>query len=183
MRVAVGILFASLCFAQTEVPDWTPRLLQQVLHSSFPELCVDQIRLRPFKSRSDYFEARFDFVRMLLGTRMRYVIRVNGDPVLLTCGEDAKRAIIAHEVAHVLYYSRRSRLKLLGLVRLLHARSRSRFEREADAEAIRRGYAEGLKQYRNWLYQHVPISALPEKLRDYMSPAEIDALTAGSRLY
>ena len=180
MRVAAGILFASLCFAQGEVPEWAPRLLQQVLQSSFPEIDSNQIRLLPFKSRSDYFEARFDFVKMLPGAKMGYTIRVNTDPVLLTCSEDGRRAIIAHELAHILYYSRRNRVRLFGLARILCRRSRSRFEREADAEAIHRGYAEGLKQYRNWLYQHVPASALRAKLRDYMSPVEIDEFTAGS---
>jgi hypothetical protein len=157
MRLAAGLFFASLCSAQTSLPDWAPRLVQQVTHSSYPELERMPVRLQPFKSDSDYFEARFS----LLSTRMTYVMRVNTSSILLTCSEDARRAIIAHELAHILYYSRRSRLRLFGLARLLRAQSRARFEREADAEAIRRGYAEGLKQYRNWLYQHVPASALP----------------------
>jgi hypothetical protein len=176
MRIATGLLFASFCSAQTTVPDWVPRMVQQVVHASYPELQKREIRLQSFTSKSDYFEARFS----LLATRMSYVMRVNTDSVLLTCSEDARRGIIAHELAHILYYSRRNRMRLFGLVRLLRPQSRARFEREADAEAIRRGYAEGLKQYRNWLYQHVPASALPEKLRDYMSPAEIDAITAVS---
>ncbi len=34
----------------------------------------------------------------------------------------------------------------------------------------------GLKEYRQWLYQHVPAKALAEKKRDYLTPEEIDAL-------
>ena len=51
----------------------------------------------------------------------------------------------------------------------------ARFERAMDREAIRRGYASGLKEYRQWLYTHVPADKLKAKLRDYSSPAEIDA--------
>ena len=53
-----------------------------------------------------------------------------------------------------------------------------RFERRADLEAISRGYAEGLKTYRQWLYQHVSGTKLGTKLKEkqqtYFSPTEID---------
>ena len=52
----------------------------------------------------------------------------------------------------------------------------ARFERAMDREAIRHGYASGLKEYRQWLYAHVPADKLKEKLRDYLSPDEIDAV-------
>lgn len=171
------LVFFPLAAALAQVPDWSQKMLQDVLHC-YPELDTREIRLRPFTSKSDYFEARFSFPRLLLGRKMSYQVLFNTDAVLLTCPEEARRAIIAHELAHVLYYSRR-RMRLFGLVRLLRSPSRSRFERDADREAIRRGYSEGLKQYRDWVYQHVPASALPGKLRDYLSPAEIDAFKAG----
>jgi len=44
-----------------------------------------------------------------------------------------------------------------------------------------RGYSQGLKQYRIWLYEHVPQSSLREKKRDYLSPDEIDALQRTTR--
>jgi len=42
-------------------------------------------------------------------------------------------------------------------------------------EAIKRGYGEGLKEYRLWLYGAVPAKSLPGKRKDYLSPEEIDA--------
>jgi hypothetical protein len=40
-------------------------------------------------------------------------------------------------------------------------------------EAIHRGYGEGWKSYRNWVYSHIPSRKLEEKLRNYFSPEEI----------
>ena len=105
---------------------------------------------------------------------MRYEILVNPRLLLLQAPPDGVRAIAAHELAHVLYYKNNSRLRLLGMVRMLSFRWRSRFERDADREAIRRGFGPGLKAYRKWLYQNIPSDRVPEKMRDYLSPEEID---------
>jgi hypothetical protein len=52
------------------------------------------------------------------------------------------------------------------LVRLLSTPHTVKFERGADLAAIHRGYGDGLKSYRAWVYGHIPPSKLPEKLRD-----------------
>ena len=109
------------------------------------------------------------------------MIRVNSGATLLTAPEGARRAIVAHELAHLAYYAKGNRLHLLGLLRFPRKGFRERFEKRADVEALRRGYAQGLKQYRIWLYEHVPPSALLEKRRDYFSPDEIDALERATR--
>jgi len=107
---------------------------------------------------------------------MHYVIRVNSAAALLAAPEEGKRAIIAHELAHVAYYANGNRLRLFGLIRLGSKGFRERFEKRADIEALQHGYAQGLKQYRIWLYQHVSAGALQEKKRDYLTPEEIDAI-------
>src|SRR6516162_7661691 len=84
----------------------------------------------------------------------QFVIRHGQDP------EEARRAIIAHELAHVTYYAGGNRIRLVGLIRLASKGFRERFERRADLDALRRGYAQGLKQYCIWLYQHVTESVL-----------------------
>ena len=95
--------------------------------------------------------------------------------------EGARRAIVAHELAHLAYYAKGNRLHLLGLWRFADKGFRERFEKRADVDALRRGYGQGLKEYRIWLYEHVPPSALMEKKRDYLSPDEIDALERPTR--
>ena len=119
-----------------------------------------------FTSDSDYFQARFSLSRFFLGRKMQYLIRVNSGTTLLTAPEEARRAIIAHELAHLAYYANGNRLRLLGLLRFPGKNFRERFEKRADVVALSRGYAQGLKQYRVWLYEHVPPNALLEKKRD-----------------
>jgi hypothetical protein len=161
---------------QTTAAGWANRILRDVQTSSYPELSHKNIQVREFTSRSDFFQARFSIWRFLAGRRMLYVIRVNSGDELLTAPEEGRRAIIAHELAHVSYYADGNRLRLFRLLRLASKGFRERFEKRADVEALRRGYANGLKQYRVWLYQHVAVGALREKQRDYLSPEEIDAI-------
>jgi hypothetical protein len=181
--ILVAVFLASVPVApgQPVAPEWAERLVRNVQSSSFPELAKKDIRIDQFTSDSDYFQARFSIPRFILGRRMRYVIRVNSGATLLTASEDARRAIVAHELAHLAYYAKGNRLHLLGLLRFPGKGFRERFEKRADVEAVMRGYAQGLKEYRIWLYEHVPPGALPEKRRDYLSPAEIDALERSTR--
>jgi hypothetical protein len=174
-------LIATTLFAcaQTTPPEWAVRLVDEVQAASFPELSSIRISVRCFSSDSDYFRARFSIPRFLVGAKMRYFVEVNFTPALVTAPEEDRRAIVAHELAHVAYYAGHKRIFLFGLVRLGNKGSRARFERDADAQAIRLGYAKGLKEYRMWLYQHVPAWALAEKKRDYLSPEEIEALASG----
>ena len=170
-----------LAQAQTKAPEWAERLAREVRASSFPELRDRDIRVRQFVGSSDYLQARFSLWRFLTVRRMHYVIRVNSAAALLAAPDEGKRAIIAHELAHVVYYANGNRLRLLGLIRLASPGFRERFEKRADLEALQRGYAQGLKQYRIWLYRHVPAGVLREKRRDYMTPEEIDAIQRQKR--
>jgi hypothetical protein len=177
MRAAALFLApALLAQAQTKAPEWAERMVREVRSSSFPELLGRDIRVRQFAGSSDYFQARFSISRFLTVRRMRYVIRVNSAAALIAAPEEARRAIIAHELAHVAYYANGNRLRLFGLIRLASQGFRERFEKRADLETLQRGHAQGLKQYRIWLYRHVSARVLQEKRRDYLTPEEIDAL-------
>ena len=83
---------------------------------------------------------------------------------------------MAHELAHVVSLSRGNRIRRLGLIRLISERYTVKFERGADLEAIHRGYGDGLKAYRTWVYNHIPPDKLQQKLRTYFSPEEITAI-------
>ncbi|HWN99168.1 MAG TPA: hypothetical protein VNS63_07845, partial [Blastocatellia bacterium] len=158
----------------------TRALIDQVIAASYPDLKDADIRIKAFRSRSDYFKARFGFPEYFF-TRMRYLVFVNPRAFELQAPEEGVRAIIAHELAHVVYFKKGNRVRLLGLVRLTSKQSTARFERWADLEAISLGYGEGLKEYRSWLYGNVPASKLADKQRNYFSPAEIDAILSASR--
>jgi hypothetical protein len=107
---------------------------------------------------------------------MRYYVEVN---LALFQGQPPSEgvcAILAHELSHVVSLSHGNRIHRFGLVRLVSKRYTAKFERRTDLEAIHRGYGDGLKSYRVWVYAHVPPNKLPAKLRNYFSPDEIVAI-------
>jgi hypothetical protein len=63
---------------------------------------------------------------------------------------------------HVVSLSRFNRIRRFGLVRLLSKRQTAKFERRTDLEAIHRGYGDGLKSYREWVYAH-PTTQTPRE--------------------
>ena len=155
-------------------------LVNEIISASYPELNGTAIQIKLFESKSDYFKARFGVPQFFFG-RMQYLVFVNPRVFDLGAPDAGVRAILAHELGHVLYFKTRNRLKLLGLVRLASKASTQRFERWADLQAISRGYGEGLKDYRQWVYQNIPASKLAAKRLNYFSPDEIDAILFASR--
>ena len=168
-------------FDSKQVLDCASLLLSEIKAASYPELRGADIQVKLFKSQSDYFRARFAVPQFLTGRRMRYVVFVNAAVFTRQAPEEGVRAILAHELAHVVYFRRRNRLHLFGLVRLASKEFTARFERWADLQAIARGYGEGLKAYRKWLYQNIPAKDVSEKKRDYFSPEEIDAIVSAAQ--
>ena len=154
----------------------TGLLVERIRTSSYPELQATQIQVRSFKSASDFFRARPRIPDFFVKKNLRYVVLVNPRAYELEVPEDGVEAIIAHELSHVAYLKKRNRLKHLALLRLLSGSFVRDFERRTDLEAISRGYGEGLKVYRHWLYQHIPQKNLVEKRRDYLCSEEIDAI-------
>ncbi len=168
--------------SQTPAPDASlervRQLIEEVRAASFPELQRADIHARRFRSASDYFQSRFGFLQFFFCKRMRYFIFANAKAFARQAPDEGLRAIIAHELGHTLYYKKRNRLRLFGLVRLASKGFTARFERWADLQAIARGYGEGLKAYRLWLYQNVDAKTLVGKRRNYFSPEEIEAILA-----
>jgi len=151
-------------------------LVDSVRAASFPQLKDAGISLRPMHSDYIYFESRFTFSSFFLASKLRYTILFNPEAIARKVPPDGLRAIVAHELAHIDYFNRRSRMGLVSLTRLLWAPFAARFERGADLEAIALGYGPGLESYRTWLYRNVPASRMEEKKRDYFSPEEIEAI-------
>jgi hypothetical protein len=156
-------------------------LLESVRSASYPELKGADIRVRLFSSDRDFFRTRFDVARFLSGLKMRFFVEVNPKAFELRAPKEGLRAIMAHELGHVFDFTRGARVRLLGLVRLASKGYTARFERWTDLQAISRGYAAGLIEYRRWLYRNVPAKQLAEKRRDYFSPEEIEAILSITR--
>ena len=151
-------------------------MVDELIGASYPELRGVEIQFSIFQNNADFFRTRFGIPQFLFGRRMRYLIRVNPKVCELQAPEAGIQAILAHELAHILYFKVGNRARLLGLARLNSKGFTARFERQTDLQTISRGYGEGLKEYRKWLYQHVPDQKLQEKQRNYFSPEEIDAI-------
>ncbi len=181
VALATFTLSASLAGTPETTLGRARRVVEEVRAASYPELRDADIQIREFASKSDYFQCRPDLRRAVVGRKMRYIVFVNPRVFELGAPEAGVRAIVAHELGHVLYYRRGCRLRLLGLTRLVSSGYRARFERWADLQALSRGHAEGLKAYRRWLYTNVPASRLDEKRRDYFSPEEIDAIETAAK--
>ena len=156
--------------------DRTRVLIERIRTASYPELKAAQIQVRSFESASDFFRARPRIPDFFLRKKLRYVIQVNPKACELQVPEYGVKAIMAHELSHVAYLKKRNRLRLLAMVPFLSGGFVRDFERRADMEAISRGYGEGLKAYRQWLYQHIPQKSLAEKRRNYFSPEEINSI-------
>jgi hypothetical protein len=157
----------------TDAIDATGAVIQEVKAESFPELTRVDLRVRTFHSQSDYFRTRFSWSRFLLPVRMRYFVDVNLNLFQNQTPSDGVCAILAHELVHVVSLSRGNRIRRFGLVRLLSKRQIAKFERAADLEAIHRGYGDGLRSYRVWVYAHIPPDKLQQKQSNYFSPEEI----------
>ncbi len=151
-------------------------VILEVRRTSFPELAHVDLRVRTLQSHADYLRTRFSLSRFVLLMPMRYFTDVNPALFLEQAPSDGVCAILAHELVHIVSLSRGNRIRRFGLVRLLSKRQTAKFERRTDLEAIHRGYGDGLRSYRKWVYDHISPNKLPEKRRNYFSPEEIGAI-------
>jgi hypothetical protein len=154
----------------------TQTAMKAVESVSYPEITRVRMKLGTFHSRNDFFRIRFSILRFLLPVPMQYSVQVNPDFFTKQPPAEGMCAILAHELAHVVSLSQGNRLRRLGLVKLISGSYTAAFERKTDLEAIHRGYADGLKQYRAWVYLNIPADKVAEKRRRYFSPEEIDAV-------
>jgi hypothetical protein len=156
------------------------KLVEDVRSASYPQLQGVEITVHRMSSNDVYLESRFT-IPSFFSQRLRYIILFNRQATARSIPPDGLRAIVAHELAHVDYFEKQSRMGLLALVQLLSVRYNARFERSADLETIQLGYGPGLKSFRAWVYRNIPPGSMEAKKRDYFSPEEIDAILAAER--
>ncbi len=159
--------------AKTLAIEKTNLFVNEIAKRSYPEINLQKIKIKSFDSDTNFFKARFSYTRFLTFQKMRHIIYVNPKFYSLNASENATRSIIAHELAHILYYTKKNRLELLGLASLASGSFTIKFERKTDLVAIKRGYGEGLIEYREWLYKQIPKNEIESKKKNYFSPEEI----------
>jgi hypothetical protein len=159
----------------------TEKILDEIINGSFPELKNKRPNVKTFTSENTYFKSQFSVVNLLTFTKIKTIIFVNPKVFKKNAPDEGIKAILAHELAHSLYYKRKNRFQLLGLVSLIGENFTLKFERRADLTAIERGYGEGLIKYREWLYQNIPPKSVIEKKRNYFTPEEIEFLISENK--
>lgn len=152
------------------------QIVEEVKRDAYPELKNAEIAIKLFDSPSDYFQTRFTLTSFFFRRKLHCLLRVNRNLLAHQVPDDGLRAIIAHELGHALYFNSQNRISFPGLLRLGCKDFAADFERRTDLEAIARGYGDGLKTYRLWLYGRIPAKKIAEKKRNYFSPEEIDLL-------
>jgi Zn-dependent protease with chaperone function len=146
--------------------------------ASFPGLAGADLRVEFFDDPVDRARATVRFSPRSPGLRA-YVVELNRSLCADAPPPRALDAVLAHELSHLADYRGRSVASLvsLGLTYLLApAGARvTAYERATDEAAVRAGYAEGLKEYRLWLYPRLTPAQAALKRRQYLTPEELDA--------
>jgi hypothetical protein len=156
-------------------------LLREARYRFFPQLYWMVLQLHDdVSSASTYFLAQPDLSTIEEAPEDRlYVVRAN--PALLDDPPSATAvgAILVHELKHIFDYSEMDTEELasFGLWYGI-ADDVSDYERGTDEYALSLGCAQGIKAYREWLYDHIPPDAVEQKQYDYFTPEEIDAWVA-----
>lgn len=151
-------------------------LVDEIVERSYPGLRSKRFSFHPLAGDSAFFSSFFSFSEPFLKRNRTYRLGVNLDAFRAedTLPDSAMRAILAHELAHSLYFSQRNFFRVFGVVRIFISKKQLyRFERRADIVAISRGYAVGLIEYREWIYGRIPGEALESKKKTYLTPDEI----------
>jgi hypothetical protein len=168
-------LLAQSCAGKIGFDEFS-QLVKQVQSRHFPQIPLESVVVTTFEAE-DYFLQAQPSVRTLIKNPEKRSYEIQLNLRLLTCspGEEALEAILVHEFEHVMDYTQWSSAKILkhGLRYIRSDSFRARYERETDEKTLRRGLGQGLKQYREWIYQWLTPEQLETKKRFYYSPEEI----------
>jgi hypothetical protein len=139
----------------------------------------------------DDLDSEFDFFQAHVRGYLKdwdervYVLKVNKRLYADSPGERGLRGILAHELTHLDEFAHSSTARLAGIGwDYLWSDDNAaviRWERATDENALRLGHAEGLKDYRRWLYAKLTPERAAKKRRIYYTPEEIDAWTSKKR--
>jgi len=158
------------------------RLLVAVVARSFPELQGVDIEVEEIQSKRDFFTSGYDpGTALKKGPSRSYRVYVNPRLFPSPPSEAAVEAALAHELTHIVDYTRLSPVALEKFTLKYATGNNSKYERATDLGALGRDYGCGLIEYRRWLYAHVSPATAAAKRRDYLTPEEIEAWMRGER--
>ncbi len=161
------------------VSTWSVTDLQSHINSvkikSFPELNSVRVSLEEVDLKKSFFATDVKNLFKFWLDR-EYVIRFHPSVLKSDLKDAALDAILAHELCHIVMYRGMSNFALVQLALQYHFGSeefQSQFERATDLQTVERGYRDGLKDYRVWLYKQLSPEDVPQKKRLYLTPEEL----------
>ena len=107
----------------------TRELVAEIKKASFPELSETIVQVELFSSESDYFVTRLSVARFLSGRRIIFLLKVNPKVFALAAPEEGLRAIIAHELGHVVWLKQKNRADSFKVHHFV-AKSQSKYLRD-----------------------------------------------------
>ncbi len=149
-------------------------LMLEVRRELFPQLTTVPLALVELDSETDYFQANLDF-GTVGESPMERDYRVLYNPQLFDNGpsQPAIAAILAHELTHILDYTEMESPELVEFGIWYATGDTAEYERQTDESALWLGCADGLIDYRVWLYDNIPADAVEDKERTYFTPDQI----------
>lgn len=160
-------------------------IIRDLISDYFPSLNEDykdnRIKMREF-TNDQYFMKTFFKLGHVLKDKRIYFVDINTKLYSCSPTKEALVAILAHELKHIDDYKN---LKSFGLIKLglkmVRKKPRSKYERETDYFVMELGLANGIKEYRNWIYDQLTEKALKKKKCYYYTPEEINRFLQGER--
>lgn len=149
-------------------------LLHEVRDALFPELVAVSLTLVELDSETDYFQANLDY-GTVSAPPLERDYRILYNPRLFEGGpsQPAIVAILAHELTHIVDYTEMESSELVEFGIWYATSDTADYERQTDEAALWLGCADGLIDYRVWLYNNIPDSAVEDKERTYYTPDQI----------
>lgn len=167
-----------------------PCLVNELIDLSFPELLGAKAdgRIQYHSFHSDDYFVKTSFVSGYLKASEQRVYSIDTNPklfhtflpVLPRPSLRAVQGILAHELMHLIDYEAASTTALLKVLKD-EVFNPNDYERATDERAFERGYAQGISEYRKWLYGRLDEKALKTKKKRYYTPEEIEKWVAENK--
>ena len=161
-----------------------PCLTQELIELKFPELqsawVQGRIKFRSFQSNAYFLKTAF-LSGHIKRDRSKRIYSIDVNDLIYDLSQEptgapsieAVQGILAHELVHLMDYenSTPGKITRMGVNIVI---SPSKVERDTDEEAFERGYHQGIKLYREWIYGKLTPKELRQKRKRYYTPDEID---------
>ena len=157
--------------------------VRRLIDTKFPRLAERRVRIVEFSSKDTYLQAQPKHA-LRSGKYRVYELQVNPRLFIDPPSTNALEGILVHELSHLNDYTYMNSFELADLG-LMYAgggapRGVVRYERATDETAMRKGFASGIREYRQWLYGKVSGRDLELKKKIYYTPEQIDAYVNNS---